>query len=154
MLLKRATLITGSLMIAISAGLTGCHDDNPLLTAPTSEAAGFLYRAQNAASKQTHLYDASGRAYELCVTNPSHYDNPFRPLAKNPCDRFLQAMVTYAKTEKIKKAGKAGKPTHPFRGLTVADLKDPAVIKRLHEALFAEASTEGQSDHLPTVPAS
>jgi len=110
--------------------LTGCHS-NPLLTAKKDQAVKFLVAAQNEASQKTHLYDSGQSVYVTCVQNPSHYDNPLDQTAKNPCDGYLQTMVSYASQ------------TKDFKGLTLGDLKNQTVIKNLGQSVLDEMIKQG-----------
>lgn len=126
---KLKTLLTGGAIIAFFFMLVACHSEpNPLLKAKPKTALHWIYAAQYVASKKTHVYDFTDSAYLVCVTNPSHFNNPLTG-AKNRCGEFLQAMVDYAK----KSPG--------FKDLTVSDLKDKAVIARFQKQLmFGEGS--------------
>lgn len=115
-------------------GLSACAGHhNVLLTADKAKTAQFLYDAQMVASKKTNFYNMMGTTYEVCVTNPHHFDNPFAKVKTHPCDGLFKAMVAYAQKSKT------------YASVTVDDLNNKAVIKRLHTELFNEAMNQGSS---------
>ena len=123
-------------------GLSACvGHHNVLLTADKAKTAKFLYDAQMYASKKTNFYNMMGTTYEVCVTNPHHFDNPFAKVKTHPCDGLFNAMVEYAQKSKA------------YSSVTVDDLNDKAVIKRLDKELFNEAMNQGSSsaDVIPHV---
>ncbi|MCB1826826.1 MAG: hypothetical protein KDH94_00275, partial [Coxiellaceae bacterium] len=87
--------------------------------------AAFLVKAQNYAEEKTKLYDMVGSVYMTCVTNPEHYTNPFLHQKKNPCHQFFRVMSDYAKKSKA------------FHDVSISDLKNIAVVKRLENLITA-----------------
>lgn len=136
-MMRKIFTLLGGLSLFGSVALVGCHSDsNKLLTADKDQAAQFIYKAQAYATEKTRLYDLTGSAYVTCIQNPAHFDNPFIKNAQNPCGAFLVTMVEYAKQSK------------GFSDVTLSDLKDPDVAKRLNDAIFSYQSTGGQSGNV------
>ena len=131
MKLSKITLLilTSSILINLNA----CHDSNKLLTNDPQQAVKFLYQAEVYAAEETHFYDSAGSAYLACIQNQNHFNNPFAADGDNGCEKFLAAMAQYAQRDKN------------FNGLTVGDLKDPAVAKRLQDDLFNYELAQGQN---------
>lgn len=128
-ILLKTTFAAAALVAAL--GLTACHShSNPLLTAKKAKAVKFLVAAQDYASTKTHLYYATDSVYVTCIKNPSHFNNPLNSAAPNPCANYLKAMSEYT--------SKAG----GIKDVSVSDLQDSAVIKKLGNAL-SQAQTAG-----------
>lgn len=132
-IMKKSMIVAISVLAIIGIGLATRHSDsqNILLTADKNSAAEFLYHAEGYASQKTHVYYATGSVYSLCVTDPSHFDNPFDHSAKNPCGAYLESMLSYSEKSK------------QFNNITMSDLNNKAVVDRLSDALFSYESTGG-----------
>lgn len=131
---KRIVIEVATSMLILT--LTACHKpQNPLLTANTNQAINFLIKIQQKASEKTGLYNSSDSVYTTCVKNPSHFNNPFSPSAKNPCDAYLQTMVSLAQ--------KATGDQKQFANLTLANLKDSAVVNKLSKPLLDAMINQG-----------
>ena len=133
--MKHAIVALISISVIAVFILAGCHrHSNPLLaTGKTKkeQAVKFLVAAGFDASQKTHLYDSSQSVYVICVQNPAHFNNPLDKTAKNPCNAYLQAMVSYANK------------TKGFKGLTINDLKDQSVIKIFRKPILDEMIKQG-----------
>lgn len=121
---KRIRVFATATTLGIAMSLAGCHghSGNALLLQPKHTVVAFILQAEKYASQKTHLYYANGGTYGMCVVNPKHFMNPFQPNAKNPCHQFFEAMVDYASH------------TQAFHQISVSDLNNPAVIKRINPA--------------------
>ncbi len=118
---KQAIALLG--VITATALLAGCHHgDNKLLKEPKKDVVKFLSDAQAYASEKTKVFSANLDTYNICVTNPSHFDNPITH-EKNHCPQFFKAMVEYSKRSKL------------FSGIDVSDLNNKAVINRIVNAV-------------------
>ena len=115
--------ILGSICVSVLS-IAGCHSGgNKLLSAPKKQTAEFLFKAQNYASENTHIYDSVGSAYIRCLQNPAHFNNPFLHGSVNRCDVFFKEMGAFAKNSK------------QYQSVTVEDLKDKKLIKRFSAEL-------------------
>lgn len=128
----KKTLI--ALPILLATLLSACHDSNPLLTQPIKPTAKQVYNAEINAMQQSHLYDAMQNVYLTCLTNPNHYNAPFGKPGVIRCETFFKALHS----ELIQ--------DDSFKSLTLDNVKDKAVAKRLHKALTNLFQTDGQSE--------
>lgn len=135
--MNKSRLVLVSIIFS-SVVLAGCYSQasNPLLTKNPDEVIKFLDKAETYASEKTHLYDGSDSVYLACVKNKSHFDNPLDTNAKNPCDGFLKAMVSYAKQSKN------------FSDVEIADLQDKAVVQKLGSEFFDYESLGGDMNQV------
>ncbi len=118
---KQAIALLG--VITATALLAGCHHgDNKLLKEPKKDVIKFLSDAEMYASKKTGVYDAVTSTYNMCVTNPKHFNNPFTG-EKGQCQKFFKAIVEYSKKSKV------------FNGIDVSDLDNKDVIQRIGDGI-------------------
>jgi len=114
---KIGGLVVGVSLVALLAACSSHH--NPLKTAESDVAAKFLVSASQAAEKQRHVFNAPGGYY---------YGECMSGKAKKPlCTKLYKAMVSFAET------------TTTFKGVTVSDLSDAHMFKRLKEDYQREA---------------
>jgi len=108
---KSSGLVVGASLIALLAACSSHH--NPLKTAEPDVAAKFLVSASQAAEKKLHVFNAPGGYY---------YGECMSGKAKKPlCTKLYKAMAIFSET------------TTTFKGVTVSDLSDAQVFKRLKE---------------------
>lgn len=128
----KKTLLTISAIITVA--LSACHSDNPLLTQPVKPTAKIVYNAEIKAMQKSHLYDAMNNVYLVCLTNPSHFNTPFSKPGIIRCEVFFKAILKELQQ-------------HPkLKSLTLDNIKDKAVAKRLHTPMTNLFQTEGQSE--------
>ncbi len=123
-----------TLPIALTCLLSACHDSNPLLTQPIKSTAKIVYNAEIKAMQDSHVYDAMGNVYLNCLSNPGHYDEPFGQSGNKRCESFFNALL-----KELQKQPK-------FNNLSLSNLKDPKVGKRLSKPMINLFQTEGQSE--------
>ena len=103
-----ALMATGMAM-----SLASCSGNNPLKSQDSNDAARFLVSAsQHAEVKMGLTTDLGGYYYEECIEGKR---------SEKLCNKLYQNMVVYAKT------------TQAFKSLTVSDLEDKAVFKKLKD---------------------
>lgn len=106
---KRGGLVVGVSLMALLAACSSHH--NPLKTAQPKAAAQFLVSASQAAEKQLHVFHVPGGYY---------YGECMNGKATKPlCAQLYKAMARFAET------------TTAFKGVTVSDLTDKLVFKKL-----------------------
>jgi hypothetical protein len=117
-------LFYAAVLVSSTLLLSACHNSNPLLTQNKKETVQFILNAQNYASEQTHLYDSVGSVYLDCLNNPLHFSNPFAKQNDKGCENIFKQMLIYAKK------------TKHFSSLSLNNLKDKQVEKRVGKAVF------------------
>lgn len=123
------------LVSLMGLALAGCsRHTNPLLTEPVNVVAKWLYQNELTAMEKLRFYDSDSSIYLACVNDSQRFDNPMRQQSgQQRCQRFFTELVQLAKNSKH------------FTRLTVDDLNNQAVAKRIGVALNRLVMSEGQS---------
>ncbi len=125
-------IVSVFLMCFILAACSG--RSNPLLTGPVHVVAKWLYHNELKAMAVLHFYDTDGSIYLACVRDPQRFNNPINQQSgPQRCQQLFHELVQLAKQ------------SNQFKQLTISDLNNQAVAKRVGKALSQLVMSEGQS---------
>ena len=118
---RKTLLFIIPIAAALILSACGSHK-NPLLTAKPKDAAAFLVKASKIANNKLTVYVDYGR----CVGNRNTFINPLtkKDMYRKTCDPLYTAMAAFGKT------------TTQFKNITVSDISDKKMYKKLQTNLL------------------